>query len=78
MRTPVLCVNPDGSSFRVTYADADELLRDGLAERDGEKRLRIKHERGRGAQSRKVGSYLAGALRRREDWALTMVSQMKG
>jgi hypothetical protein len=78
MRSPVLCVNPDGSTFRTTYADAAELVRDGLAEPDGEKRLRMKRERGGGAQSRKVGSYLAGALRRREDWALTMVSQMKG
>jgi hypothetical protein len=78
MRMPVLCVNPDGSSFRVTYAQADEFVRDELAERDSEKRLRMGHERGRGAQSSKVGSYLAGALRRREGWALTMVSQMKG
>ena len=77
MRTPVLCVNPDGSTFRVTYADADELVRDGLAERDGDKRLRMKRERGGGAQSKRVGVYLAGAIRRHEDWALTMRSETK-
>jgi len=78
MRTPVLCVNPDGSTFRVTYAEAAELIRDGFAKPDGEKRLRIKRERSGGAQSKRVGSYLAGAVRRHEDWALTMIRQMKG
>jgi len=78
MRSPVLCVNPDGSTFRTTYEEAAELVRDGLAEPDGKKRLRMKRERGGGAQSKKVGTYLAGAVRRHEDWALTMVAEMKG
>jgi hypothetical protein len=78
VRAPVLCICPDGSTFRTTFAEADELVHDGLAERDGEKMIRMKRE-GRidGKLSLQVGAFLAGAIRRRERWARFMWSDMK-
>ncbi|MHB8499706.1 MAG: hypothetical protein ACYDCG_18310 [Candidatus Acidiferrales bacterium] len=70
MRSPVLCVNCDGTTFRVTFEEADRLVHDGLAEIDGEKRLLMKREgKSGGRLSLRVGAPLAVAVHRREGWA---------
>jgi hypothetical protein len=77
MRSPVECVCPDGSTFRVTFAEADKFVRDGLAERAGKKRLRMKREgRSGGRLSLRVGATLASAALRDESWAKTMLAQI--
>ena len=74
LRKPVVCNNHDGSEFRVTYAEAEELVREDLAERVSEKRIRMKREcRAGGRLSLRVGKTLAMGVQRDEPWARAML-----
>jgi hypothetical protein len=77
MRSPVLCTCPDGSIFRATFAEADELVSDGLAEWTGRKTLRMKREgRSGGRLSLRVGAALASPALRDEGWAQVALAQI--
>ncbi len=41
-RSPVVCVNPNGSTFRVSRKEAAEILARGLGEQDNPKRIYMK------------------------------------
>ena len=75
-RCPILAVYPDGSKFRVTAAEAKEIVVDGLGEWDGKKSLRMKTQgRSGGRLSRQVGAPMASAALRGEGWARVAVAE---
>jgi hypothetical protein len=76
-RCPVVCVWPDGESFRVTVSEAEQIVCDGLAEWDGRDALRMKPvNRSGGRLSLRVGARLAVAVQRGEAWAKVMLEQI--
>jgi len=69
-RCAVVCVWPDGESFRVTQSDADVIVADDLGEWDGKKTVRMKPiNRSGGRLSLRVGARLAVAIQRNQPWA---------
>ncbi len=76
-RCPVVCVWPDGKSFRVTVSEADAIVADDLGEWEGRKTVRMKPVvRVGGRLSLIVGGRLAVAAQRGEPWACTMVREV--
>jgi hypothetical protein len=76
-RCPVVCVWPDGESFRVTESEADLIVADDLGEWEGRKTVRMKPvDRVGGRLSLLVGGRLAVAAQRGEPWARTMVREV--
>jgi hypothetical protein len=45
MRTPVVVVCPNHSTFRVSHAEADRLVRKSLATREDKKRILLKRDK---------------------------------
>ncbi len=45
MRTPVVVVCPNDSTYRVTYVEAERLVSMGRARRESRKLIRLKRER---------------------------------
>lgn len=78
-RCPVVCVWPDGESFRVTVSEAEQIVADDLGEWDGHKTVRMSHhDRTGGRLSLIVGARLAEASRRNQGWARVAVSEVLG
>jgi len=77
-RTPITCVWPStGESFRVTQAEADEIIADGLGEWDGIHTIRMRPvSRSGGRLSLRVGARLATAVCRNESWARVMLEEI--
>lgn len=46
MRTPVVVVCPNSSTYRVTYAEAERLVRTNRAHRENQKLLRLSRDKG--------------------------------
>jgi len=77
-RCPVVCVWPDGESFRATESEADVIVADDLGEWDGRKTVRMKPiDRTGGRLSLRVGTRLAVAVQRGETWAKAMLEQIE-
>lgn len=77
-RCPVVCVWPDGESFRVTVSEADSIVADDLGEWEGKKTVRMKPlDRAGGKLSLRVGARLAVAVHRNEPWARAMLEQIE-
>lgn len=69
-RCPVVCVWPDGESFRATVGEAERIVADDLGEWDGRKVVRMKSiDRSGGRLSSRVGARLAVAVQRNQPWA---------
>lgn len=67
---PVVCIWPNRETFRVTEAEAEQLVCDGLAEWDGDRKLRMQEISNSGGKlSLRVGAKLATAAQRNESWA---------
>jgi len=76
-RCPIVCVWPDGENFRVTQAEAEEIIADDLGDWDGRKTVRMKPiERTGGRLSLRVGASLAVAVQRNEAWARLMLGDI--
>jgi hypothetical protein len=45
MRTPVVVVCPNDSTYRVTYAEAERLVSQGRAHRESKKLIRLSRDR---------------------------------
>ena len=76
-RCPVVCVWPDGENFRVTVAEAEQIVADDLGEWEGKKTVRLKQiDRTGGRLSLRVGTRLAVAAQRNEAWARVAVSEI--
>jgi hypothetical protein len=77
-RCPIVCVWPDGENFRVTVAEASEIVADDLGDWDGRDTVRMKSvRRGGGKLSLRVGGRLAVAVQRNESWATAMLEQIQ-
>ena len=77
-RCPVVCVWPDGESFRCTISEADEIVVDDLGEWDGKKTVRMKPiNRSGGRLSLRVGARLAVAVQRNQPWARVALSEIQ-
>jgi hypothetical protein len=78
-RCPVVCVWPNGETFRVTEMEAAQLVCDGLVEWDGARALRMQEiSHSGGKLSLRVGSKLATAAQRNESWARVAVQAILG
>jgi hypothetical protein len=68
-KAQIECHNPDGSSFHVPPAEAENLLRDNLAERIDKQHLRMKRDpQPTGRLSLRVGAYLTAAIGAASRW----------
>lgn len=78
-RCRILCIWPDGSYFRATEAEGEQLVCDGLAEWSGSHTLRMQEISSSGGKlSLKVGAKLATAAQRNESWARVAVQAILG
>jgi hypothetical protein len=78
-RCRITCVWPDGSHFRATEAEAEQLVCDGLAEWDGTRTLRMQEISNSGGKlSLQAGGKLATAAQRNESWARVAVQAILG
>lgn len=76
-RCPVVCVWPDGESFRVTAEEAKQIVADDLGEFEGRKTVRMKPiDRSGGRLSVRVGARLAVAIQRNQAWARIALSEI--
>lgn len=78
-RCRITCIWPDGSHFRATQAEAEQLVCDGLGQWDGSRTLRMQEISGSGGRlSLQVGGKLATAAQRNESWARVAVQAILG
>jgi hypothetical protein len=76
-RTPVVCVWPDGETFRVSRDEANSIVSDDLGFWDGHQTVRMRPvSRSGGRLSLRVGGRLATAVYRNESWARTMLEEI--
>lgn len=76
-RCVVVCTWPDGTSFRVTTEEAQQIVADDLGEFEGRKTVRMKPiDRCGGRLSLRVGARLAVAVQRNQPWARVALSEV--